>query len=65
MVYQLEDTGTSDQSNEEVAGAEAAPFPAETFKSKSGNICWSSVPPDVHGRAAAANIIKMTPQGLL
>lgn len=59
--YHPEDTDKSDQSDEEVTGAEAAPAPAETFKSKSGNICWSSVPPDVHGRAAAANVIKMTP----
>ncbi|KAL7881706.1 hypothetical protein AOLI_G00085540 [Acnodon oligacanthus] len=58
---QPEDTDTSDHSDEEVTGAEAAPAPAETFKSKSGNICWSSVPPDVHGMAAAANVIKMTP----
>ena len=58
--YQPEDTDTSDQSDEEVTGAEAAPAPAETFKSKSCNICWSSVPPDIHGRAAAANVIKMT-----
>ncbi|KAL7888561.1 hypothetical protein AOLI_G00035350 [Acnodon oligacanthus] len=56
-----EDTDTSDHSDEEVTGAETAPAPAETFKSKSGNICWSSVPPDVHGTAAAANVIKMTP----
>lgn len=59
MGYQPEDTNTSELSDEEVTGAKAAP--AETFKSKSGNICWSSVPPDVHGRTAAANIIKMTP----
>lgn len=43
----------------EVAGAEATP--AERFKSKNGKIFWSSVPHDVHGRAAAANVIKMTP----
>lgn len=60
-MYQSEDTDTSDPFNEEVAGAEAAPSFAETFKSKSGNICWSSVAPDIHGRAAAANVIKMTP----
>lgn len=42
----------------EVAGAEATP--AERFKSKNGNIFWSSVPHDVHSRAAAANVIKMT-----
>ncbi|GLD62734.1 piggyBac transposable element-derived protein 4-like protein [Lates japonicus] len=58
--YHPEDTDTSDESDEEVTGAEAAPAPAETFKSKSGNICWTSVPPDVHGRASAANVIKMT-----
>ncbi|KAL7870844.1 hypothetical protein SRHO_G00083410 [Serrasalmus rhombeus] len=57
--YQPEDTDTSDQSDEEVTGAEAAPAPTERFKSKSG-ICWSSVPPDIHGRADAANVIKMT-----
>ncbi|KAM4031867.1 LOW QUALITY PROTEIN: piggyBac transposable element-derived protein 4-like [Anomaloglossus baeobatrachus] len=57
--YQLEDTDSSDQSDEEVTGAEAAP--AERFKSKSDKISWSSVPPDVHGRADAANVIKMTP----
>ena len=28
---------------------------------KNGKICWSSVPHDVHGRAATANVIKMTP----
>ncbi|KAM9323738.1 piggyBac transposable element-derived protein 4-like [Gastrophryne carolinensis] len=53
------DTDSSVQSDEEVTGAEAAP--AERFKSKSGKISWSSVPPDVHGRADAANVIKMTP----
>ncbi|KAL7873207.1 hypothetical protein AOLI_G00122780 [Acnodon oligacanthus] len=58
--YQPEDTDISDHSDEEVTGAETVPAPAETFKSKSGNICWSSVPPDVHGMAAAANVIKMT-----
>uniref|UniRef100_A0A3P9MKV5 PiggyBac transposable element-derived protein domain-containing protein n=1 Tax=Oryzias latipes TaxID=8090 RepID=A0A3P9MKV5_ORYLA len=57
--YQLEETDTTDQSEEEVTGAEAAP--AESFQSKRGNIRWSTVPPDVHGRTAAANIIKMTP----
>ncbi|KAM4038357.1 LOW QUALITY PROTEIN: uncharacterized protein ACNLHF_016667 [Anomaloglossus baeobatrachus] len=57
--YQPEDTDSSDQSDEEVTGAEAAP--AERFKFKSGKISWSSVPPDVHGRADAANVIKMTP----
>lgn len=58
--YHPEDTDTSDESDEEVTGAEAAP--AERFKSKNGKICWSSVPHDVHGRAAAANVIKMTPR---
>ncbi|KAL7868866.1 hypothetical protein SRHO_G00102500 [Serrasalmus rhombeus] len=58
--YHPEDTDTSDQSDEEVTSAEAAPAPTETFKSKSG-ICWSSVPPDIHGRADAANGIRMTP----
>lgn len=57
--YHPEDTDTSDESDEEVTGGEAAP--AERFKSKNGKICWSSVPHDVHGRAAAANVIKMTP----
>ncbi|KAK5610396.1 hypothetical protein CRENBAI_005321 [Crenichthys baileyi] len=57
--YQLEETDTTDQSEEEVTGAEAAP--AESLQSKRGNIRWSTVPPDVHGRTAAANIIKMTP----
>ena len=62
MIWSInKDTDTSDQSDEEVTGAEAAPTPAETFQSKSGNICWRSVPPDIHGRAAAANVIKMTP----
>ncbi|KAM4023886.1 LOW QUALITY PROTEIN: uncharacterized protein ACNLHF_024838 [Anomaloglossus baeobatrachus] len=56
--YQPEDTSSSDQSDEEVTGAEA---PAERFKSKSGKISWSSVPPDVHGKADAGNVIKMTP----
>ncbi|CAI5669471.1 unnamed protein product [Oreochromis niloticus] len=57
--YYPEDTDTSDESDEEVTGAEAAP--AERFKSKNGKIFWNSVSHDVHGRAAAANIIKMTP----
>ncbi|KAM4016931.1 LOW QUALITY PROTEIN: piggyBac transposable element-derived protein 4-like [Anomaloglossus baeobatrachus] len=57
--YQPEDTDSSDQSDEEVTSAEAAP--AERFKSKSGKISWSAVPPDIHGRADAANVIKMTP----
>ena len=58
--YQPEYT---DKSDEEATSA----VPAETFKSKSGKICWSSEPPDLHGRAAAADVIKMTPgsQGLL
>lgn len=56
--YQPEDTDTSDQSDE-ITGAEAASL--ETYRSKSGNIYWSSVPPNVHGRTAAANVIKMTP----
>lgn len=58
QVSEEEDTDTSDESDEEVTGAEAAP--TERFKSKNGKICWSSVPPYVHGRAAAANAIKMT-----
>lgn len=57
--YHPEDRDTSDESDEEVTGGEAAS--AERFKSKNGMICWSSVPHDVHGRAAAANVIKMTP----
>uniref|UniRef100_A0A665ULX8 PiggyBac transposable element-derived protein domain-containing protein n=1 Tax=Echeneis naucrates TaxID=173247 RepID=A0A665ULX8_ECHNA len=57
--YHPEDTDTSDESDEEVTGGEAAP--AERFKSKNGKIFWSSVPHDEHGRAAAANVIKMTP----
>ncbi|KAG2470125.1 PAR6G protein, partial [Polypterus senegalus] len=59
--YLPEGTDTSDESDEEVTDAEAALTPTETLKSKSGNICWSSVPPDLHGRAAAANVIKMIP----
>ena len=55
----MEETDTTDQSEEEVTDAEAAP--AESIQSKNGNIRWSTVPPDVHGRTAAANIIKMTP----
>ncbi|XP_029995668.1 piggyBac transposable element-derived protein 4-like isoform X2 [Sphaeramia orbicularis] len=57
--YHLEDTDTSNESDEEVIGGEAAP--AERFKSKNGKIFWSSVPHDVHGREAAASVIKMTP----
>lgn len=57
--YHPEDTDTSDESDEEVTGGEAAP--AERFKSKNDKIFWSSVPHDEHGRAAAANVIKMTP----
>ncbi|XP_060720777.1 piggyBac transposable element-derived protein 4-like [Tachysurus vachellii] len=59
--YQPEDTDTSDESDGVIAEAEAVPAPAETFKSKSGNIYWSSVPPDLQGRAPAANVIKMIP----
>ncbi|XP_040268703.1 piggyBac transposable element-derived protein 4-like [Bufo bufo] len=59
--YQPEYTDTSDESDEEATSAEPAAVPAETFKSKSGKICWSSEPPDLHGRAAAADVIKMTP----
>lgn len=56
--YNPEDTDTSDESDE-ITGGEAAP--AERFKSKNCKIFWSSVPHDEHGRAAAANVIKMTP----
>lgn len=57
--YHPEDIDTSDESDEEVTGGEAAP--ADRFKSKNGQIFWSSVPHDEHGREAAANVIKMTP----
>ncbi|XP_068435159.1 piggyBac transposable element-derived protein 4-like [Clinocottus analis] len=49
----------TDMSDEEGTAGEAAP--AERFKSKNGKICWSSVPHVVQDRAAAANVIKMTP----
>lgn len=42
-------TQTHDQ---DFTGAEPAPIPTETFNSTSGNICWTSVPADVHGRPA-------------
>lgn len=64
--YHSEDSDTCDESDEEVTSGEAAP--AERFKFKHGDlICWSSAPHDVHGRAAAANVIKMIleSQGLL
>lgn len=63
--YHSEDSDTCDESDEEVTSGEAAPV--ERFKSKHGEICWSSAPHDVHGRAAAANVIKMIleSQGLL
>ena len=55
----IQKTQTSEGSDEEVAGAEAAP--AKRFKSTNGEIFGSSVPHDVHNRAATANVIKMSP----
>lgn len=57
--YHPEDIDTSDESDEEVTGGEAAP--AERFKSKNGKIFCCSVPHNEHGRSAAANVINMTP----
>ncbi|XP_048874855.1 piggyBac transposable element-derived protein 4-like [Brienomyrus brachyistius] len=53
VVEYQSDIDTPDES-EKVTGAEAAPV----VKSEIENICWSSVPPDVHGRTAAEKIRK-------
>lgn len=41
MWYQPEDTDISDQSDEEVTGAEAVPAPAETFNPKV--VLWTHI----------------------
>lgn len=59
--FQPRDKDTSDKSDEEITGAEAASVPGETYRSKSGHISWSAVSPGLHGRATAENVTKMTP----
>lgn len=44
---------STDTSGEGVTGGGAAH--AERFKFNNGEICWSSVAPDAHGRAATPN----------
>ncbi|KAG2455352.1 RAB7A protein, partial [Polypterus senegalus] len=59
---QSEDTDT--ESEEEITSEAVSP-PAEVLQSKNGSISWRLVPPDetrrTTGRAAAENIIRMTP----